>query len=46
VLAYGMGLELGRLLVGHSLSLCSRSGTCISCRQDKFGVESFVVGLI
>jgi hypothetical protein len=34
-------LILGCLLVGHSLSLCSFPGACISFRQNKFWVESF-----
>jgi hypothetical protein len=34
VLAHGMGLWLGRLLFGHSLSLCSISCAYVSCRQD------------
>jgi hypothetical protein len=46
VLAHGMGLKLGQLLVGHSLSLCSIPLACISCSQDKFWVESFVGGLV
>jgi hypothetical protein len=46
VLAYGMGLNLCWLLFGHSLSLCSISSAYISCRQDKFGVKSFVGGLV
>ena len=41
-----MGLKLGQLLVGHSLSLCSIPCACISCRQDKFWVKSFVDGYV
>ena len=40
------GFKLGRLLVGHSLSLCSVPPACISGRKDKFWVESFVGGLV
>jgi hypothetical protein len=42
----GMGLKLGQLLVGHSLSLYSFLHAYISFRQDKFGIESVVGGLI
>jgi hypothetical protein len=37
-----MGLKLGQLLIGHSLSLYSISNLYISCRQYRFWVESFV----
>jgi hypothetical protein len=40
--AHGMGLTLGRLLVAHSLSLCSTHHACVTCKQDKFWVDSFV----
>jgi hypothetical protein len=36
---------LGQLLVVCPLSLCSIPNHYISCRHDKFGVESFVGGL-
>jgi hypothetical protein len=43
VLAHGMGLKLAQLLVSQSLFyLCP----CISFSQDKFGVESFMGGLV
>jgi hypothetical protein len=46
-IAHGMDLKLGQLLVGHSLSLCSTpTPNLITCRQDKFWVESFVSGLV
>jgi hypothetical protein len=41
-----MGLKLGRFLVGPSLSLCSFYHVLIYYRQDKFGVEGFVGGLM
>ena len=40
MLAHGMGLKLGQLLVGHSLSLCFIPRACIFYRQDKFCVEN------
>jgi hypothetical protein len=46
VFANGMGLILDQLLVSHTLSLCSIPCACISCRQDKFWVESSVGGLV
>ena len=42
----GMGLMLGWLLFGHSLSLSSISHACISCRQDTFWVDIIVDGLV
>ena len=41
-----MGLKLGWLLVGHSLSYWSLSPACISCNRDKFWFESFVCRLV
>jgi hypothetical protein len=41
-----MGLKLGKLLVRHSLSLCSIPSICISWKQDTFCVESFMGGLV
>lgn len=39
-----MCLELGQLLIDHSLSLCSVPCACISWRQDNIWFESFWVG--
>jgi hypothetical protein len=44
VLAHGMSLKLGRLLVGPQSLLEPRA--CISCKKDKFWIESFVGGLV
>ena len=44
--AKGMSLKFCQLLVGCSLSLYSISCPWISCRQDKFWVETFVGGLV
>ena len=44
--AHWVGLKLGQLLVGHSLSLCSIPHACISGRQNRFGMENFVDGLV
>ena len=41
-----MVLMFGRLLVAHSLSLCSIPSPCIICRHDKFWVAGFVGGLM
>jgi hypothetical protein len=42
MLAHGMGIKLGQLLVGQSLSLCSIPTLCTSYRQDEFfQVKSF-----
>jgi hypothetical protein len=41
-----MGLNLGQILVGHSLRLCSIPHTCIYCWWDKFLFESFVCMLV
>ena len=46
MLAHGIDLKLGWLLVSHSLTLCSLLRACISYRQVKFWVESFVGGLV
>jgi hypothetical protein len=46
VFAYGLGFKLGQLMVLHRLSIHSIPGTCISCGQNKFRVESFVGGLV
>jgi hypothetical protein len=46
VLVYWMGLKMGQLLVSHSLSIFSIHNPCISGRQDKFEVESFVGELV
>ena len=46
MLANGMDLKLGQLLVSHSPSLFSIPYASISCRQDKFWVESLFGGLI
>jgi hypothetical protein len=46
VLAPLAGSQVGTVLIGHSLSLCSIPGAYISNRQDKFGVESLVGGLV
>ena len=46
LLACGMGLKLGQLLVRHSLGLCLILNLCISCGQDKFWVRSFVGGFV
>ena len=46
MLAHGMGLKLGQFLVNLSFSLCSLSYAYITFRQDKFGVDSFVDGLV
>ena len=42
MLAYGIGFKLGELFVGHILSHCSIPHLFISCRQDKFWIESFM----
>ena len=42
----GMGLMLGWLLFGHSLSLCSISHACICCRQGTFWVDILVDWLV
>ena len=44
--AHEMDLKLGELLVVLPLSLCSIFHAIISCRQDKFWVESFVGKLV
>jgi hypothetical protein len=41
-----MGLKLGQLLVGNSLSFCSIPHACFSCTQDTFWVESLVGGMV
>ena len=41
-----MDLKLGWLIFGLSLRLCFIRYGCISCRQDKLGVESFVGRLV
>jgi len=46
VLEHGIDLKLVPLLLGHSFNLCSIHNPLISCRQDKFSVESFVGGLV
>jgi hypothetical protein len=40
------GSQIGWLLVDCSLSFCCIHLHCISCRQDKFEVKSFVGGLV
>ena len=47
MLAHGIGLKLGQLLVGHLLiSVPSPPIPALFVRQDKFGVGSFVCGLV
>lgn len=46
MLEHETDLKLGRLLLGHFLSLCSIHNHCISRRQCKFYVEYFVGGLV
>ena len=46
MLDHRLGLKLGQVLVGHSLSLCYIHSSFISCRQDKLWVENFVGELV
>ena len=44
--AHGMGLKLGWLLVGYSLSLQPIAHACNFCTQSKFYVQIFEAVLV